>query len=99
MSADKKKVPGIFGRNDGHPKYKANQLKTNLDVTQCCAYCGKVVKEGHGKYFLFLNNSCEVITKEEGTDYDLGLYPIGSECLKKFREAGVKIYNWDCEEV
>lgn len=99
----------VFGGEGGHPNYRANQDKATVkvegrgrhpaDVTQCCCYCGKTVKNGHGETFLLLSGGGDVITQAEYRDGDLGLYPIGSDCAKLARKAGATIYNWEGEEV
>lgn len=103
-----KKVPVIFGQAGGHPNYKANQSKavdkrfrSPLGVESCCMYCGKACYEGGT--FIYLTALAEVVAEMpkdgEIANDDLGLYAVGSDCAKLFRKAGVKIYNWNCEEV
>lgn len=92
----------IFGREGGHPNYKANVEKPvkgiNVDATCRCVYCGKFVKSE--KFFVFLSNDAQVITKEQGNGIDdLGLYPVGSDCAKLAKNAGHKLYDGSCNEI
>jgi hypothetical protein len=99
----------VFGGEGGHPNYRANQDKATVkmdghrypaDMTQCCCYCGKTVKNGHGETFLYLSSTNEVITADQDPEgYGLGLYPIGSDCARLARKAGATLYNWGCKEV
>lgn len=90
----------------GHPKYRENESKAKhngipLDSTHCCALCGK--KAMGGKTFVALTNMGEYTTKEEMAEHwgdtsggdDLGLYPVGADCMKKLVKAGVTVYDWD----
>jgi hypothetical protein len=102
-----KKVPGIFGRGEGaHPKYRLNQdkavdpkFRSPLDVSACCVYCGKACLSN--KAFLYLTGLGEIVKKDGRDDNndDLGLYPIGSDCVKLFRAAGCTIYDWNLNEI
>lgn len=108
-TTNQKPAFATFGHGEGsHPNYRANQDKATIkfgghrvaaDPTNCCCYCGKLVKDAQGKTFLLLSGGGDVITQAEYRDGDLGLYPIGSDCLKKARAAGYKAFNWDGEEV
>lgn len=91
----------------GHPGYEANQKKARhnghyVDQTSCCAYCGKKAIESD--LSVLLSNVGEYITKEEadafeiecaargGSPDDLGYYPVGSDCARKLRAAGIPVY-------
>lgn len=77
------------------------------DETTCCVLCGR--NAGQGGRFVYLTNLGEYTTVEEaaqndkvveergGCPDDLGLYPVGSDCAKKLKQAGVTIYNWQLE--
>ena len=84
----------FFGQpNGGHPNYHRNS--EDRDGTLCCAYCGKL---GKNKTFVFLNWDGTPCSPDTQGDV-LGLYPIGSDCAKKAKAAGIKIYTWDMKEV
>lgn len=80
-----------------------------VDETCCCVLCGK--KAIGGGTFVLLTNVGEYTTKEEmaeheklveargGSPDDLGLYPVGFDCAKKLKAAGVTIYNAEIEAV
>jgi len=90
--------PGLapFGRESGNPNYKQNQDRARhnghyLDASNCCAVCGK--KALGGDTFVMLSNVGEYITEAEYNDSDdLGLYPVGSDCAKKLKKAGIPVY-------
>jgi len=70
--------------------------------TECCALCGK---KALGSQHVLLTNVGEYTTIEEmdendkaveargGCPDDLGYYPVGSDCAKKLKAAGVMIYD------
>lgn len=91
-------VPPHLAPHGGHPDYHTNESKAThkgipVDQTGCCALCGK--KALGGKTFVALTDMTEYTTKEELHDCDLGLYPIGSDCMKKLSKVGVTIYDWE----
>lgn len=103
-------VPKNLEAFTGHPNYEANQSAARhegryVDSTHCCVLCGK--KAIGGKTFVALTNVGEYTTKEEMAEHDaiviankgcpddLGLYPVGSDCMKVLVKAGVTIYDWD----
>jgi hypothetical protein len=87
----------------GHPSYRANQSKAMgrtgdgfrfyADATLCCAYCGRYT--GNGTLYVFLTCLGEFSESEYHTDAMdfLGMYPVGSDCAKKLKAAGVPIYK------
>lgn len=82
--------------------YQKN-VATAVDDTCCCILCGK--NAGKGGLFVYLTSGGEYSTMEEAAEYekvieglggcldDLGLYPVGSDCAKKLKLAGVKLYK------
>lgn len=96
-----------YGGPQGHPNYEANLKKFGTrhptegryldECAETCCYCGKYVK--NPKTFALLEDVALFVTKEQLGDFDLGQRPVGSECAKVLKKAGVKLYNWDFEEV
>ncbi len=90
--------PGLapFGRENGHPNYKKNSNAARhngfpLDTSHCCVVCGK--KAVDTLTYVMLSNVGEYITEAEYNDSDdLGLYPVGSDCAKKLKSAGIPLY-------
>lgn len=100
-------VPENLRAFSGNPNYRKNQESARhqghyVDQTECCVLCGR--KAIGGNTFVILSNVSEYITKEEsaafdadcaargGCSDDLGYYPVGSDCAKKLKSAGVPIY-------
>lgn len=105
MTTTSNTSPALFGRTGGHPNYRANQERAkvggnNVGPEECCAYCGRAT--GLGKNFLYLTTLGQVSeapADPETQSYDdLGLYPVGSDCAKLFKKAGVKLYSFDGKE-
>lgn len=94
-----------FGRpNLGHPNYRANQEAARhkgqyVCETHCCCYCGK--KALNGNIFAYLTNLGEFARMEDrpALNDDLGLYPVGSDCAKRLKKAGVTLYNAQNEKI
>ena len=91
----------------GNPNYRKNVDKARhnghmLDETSCCCVCGK--KALNATVFAMLSNGGEYITTEEATQFeqecaargacsdDLGFRPVGSDCAKKLKKAGITLY-------
>jgi hypothetical protein len=90
--------PGLhpFGRENGHPRYRENQERARdkrgyaLDTIDCCVVCGKGTVGG--STFVLLSDVGEYITAAEHRENgDLGEYPVGSDCARKLKAAGVPI--------
>lgn len=102
MSTDTPK-PLPFGRkNGGHPNYEANLAKTpHQDQTAACCFCGK--NTGHGRVFAYLLDVGDFAKKEDyahlADDTNLGFYPVGSDCARKLKAAGIAIYTWEGKRV
>lgn len=81
----------------GNPSYRKNQDAakhegSSLDESCCCVLCGKAAFTSG--LSVMLSNVGEYITKEEHNDSDdLGYYPVGSDCAKKLKAAGIPIYE------
>lgn len=69
---------------------------------EACCYCGKGVK-GRPRFTVFLTAVGEMVAKDttkateaelsaEFSDY-LGHYPVGPDCAKKLKAAGVTVYD------
>jgi len=95
-------VPASLHAFGGPDKVKYNKnLDATADGDSCigCVLCGKKTNSRYlvdGGFFVMLSNVGEYITAEEYNDMDdLGLYPIGSDCLKKLKlkPFGVPIYD------
>jgi hypothetical protein len=90
--------PGLaaFGGPNGHPNYRRNQDAARhnghyLDTSDCCVICGR--KAIPSKFSVMLSNVGEYITEAEHNDSDdLGLYPVGSDCAKLLKKAGIPVY-------
>jgi len=48
---------------------------------------------GHPKYKVFLTWDCQAVAEDETLPDFLGHYPIGSDCAKKFKKAGLPVYD------
>lgn len=107
-------VPANLTAFTGHPSYRKNQEAARhnghyVDESGCCVLCGK--KAIGGGLFVLLTNVGEYTTKEEMAEHekvvaarggcpdDLGLYPVGGDCARKLKKAGVTIYNGEIEPV
>lgn len=89
-----------FGGVNGHPNYRTNQDRTGRDPSECCVVCGK---RATGNLYVYLSNVSEYITEAEyvaqedacnargACSDDLGMYPVGSDCAKKLRAAGIPL--------
>lgn len=99
MSNTRPNLPRPFGvGSNGHTKYEEN-LKKYVpygDTTIACCYCGRHARSG--TTFAFLSNMSEFIRQEEGGDDFLGMYPVGSDCAKILKDAGVTLYDQDGKE-
>lgn len=101
-------VPANLQAFTGNPNYRKHQNAARheghyVDETQCCALCGK--KALNQETYVLLSNVGNYITSEEalafekdaeargGCSDDLGYYPVGSDCAKKLKAAGVPIYG------
>lgn len=85
-----------FGRRDGgHPAYEANL--SSGEPSECCCYCGR--HTGNGKTFAYLLDVGDFAKYEDfahlSDDCNLGFYPVGSECAKVLKAAGVAVYTFD----
>lgn len=88
----------IFGRPGGHPDYFENLSRAkDPEPSACCVYCGRYVKAP--SVFVFLNIENEPVDAEEGQKAPewMGLYPIGPDCAKKAKAAGVQLYDSECK--
>lgn len=90
------KTPSNLRAFGGNPAYQANQNKAQhrgLPVcqTQCCVLCGK--KALSGKLYVLLSSGGEYVTREELTEDDLGAYPVGLDCAKTLKDAGVPVFK------
>ena len=77
----------------------------DVNDSECCAICGKPAKGGK---FVYLTDDGCYTTAEEGQEHDalvvadggspddLGLYPVGADCARKLKSAGVTLYPWGC---
>lgn len=89
-------TPSHLRAFSGNPDYRTNQGKAihkGIPVcqTQCCVLCGK--KSLGGKLYVLLASTCEYVTREELDEDDLGEYPIGSDCAKKLKAAGIPVFS------
>jgi hypothetical protein len=82
----------------GNPNYRKNQERAKskgghpLDASSCCVLCGKKAYESG--LSVMLSNVGLYITPEEHNDSDdLGYYPVGSDCAKKLKAAGIPVYE------
>lgn len=96
-------VPAHIAALGGHPTYWQTQEKQThkglpVEPNHCCVLCGR--KALGNKRFVMLTNIGEYTFKEEPSECDdLGLYPIGSECLKVVTAAGVPVYDRDYNHI
>ena len=81
-----------FGGKDGHANYKKNSARVKEMVAEPCCYCGKGIKHGTAQAFVFLAWDTEMIAKDSNAPDYLGFHPIGSDCAKKAKSAGVPVY-------
>lgn len=89
---------GLFGHGEGaHPAYKANLGKARIkggfpaDETNCCVYCGRHTR--NASLFVYLSSLGEPMApRDDGFD-DLGYYPIGPDCARLARAAGVAVHE------
>ncbi len=88
--------PGLhaFGGPNGHANYDENQGKARhagrpVGPEDCCVLCGK--KALGGGIFVLLCSVGEYITEAELAEDDLGCYPVGSDCAKKLKAAGLPV--------
>ncbi len=99
-TAPKFETVKAFGRaNGGHPRYEANLERTPYaDQTHACCYCGKFTGSASATYAYLLSTS-EFSELEYfqtvGDDCNLGFYPVGSDCAKKLKAAGVPLYDFE----
>lgn len=82
----------------GNPNYRKNQSQAKspegylLDESCCCVLCGKAAYTSG--LSVMLSNVGLYITPEEHNDSDdLGYYPVGSDCAKKLKAAGIPVYE------
>lgn len=62
-----------------------------VDEGCCCVLCGK--KAFGAPEYVLLSDTSRYVTKEELTDNDLGMFPVGSDCAKKLKKAGIPVYT------
>lgn len=91
----------------GNPNYRKNQERARyngspIDESRCCVLCGKA---SFGTTYVLLSNMGEYITLEESRAHeascekrglnsdDLGYYPVGSDCAKTLKSAGIPVYE------
>lgn len=92
------KTPADLKAFGGNPSYHDNLNRAHhkgmaLCQTDCCVLCGK--KALGRKTYVLLTDMGEYTTREALTEYDLGEYPVGSDCAKKLKAAGVTVYTKD----
>ena len=85
-----------FGGVNGHPGYQANQERAKhkgfpLDPSHCCVICGKAAVAS--AFAVRLADTGEYVTEAEMRETDLGFYPVGSDCAKKLRKAGIEVVS------
>lgn len=90
------KTPASLKPFGGNPAYKANMSKAmhkGLPVcqTSCCVLCGK--KALSQKLFVLLSTDNVYVTQAELSDDDLGEYPVGSDCAKTLKAAGIPVFS------
>lgn len=67
-----------------------------VDESCCCVLCGKYLPNKKPA-FVLLSNETKYVTEAELTDHDLGTFPVGSDCAKKLKKAGVSIYQYNSD--
>lgn len=90
------KTPDHLRAFRGNPNYQANADKAMhkgfpVDTDCCCVLCGRVAVGG--KHYVLLASTSEYVTREELSDFDLGEYPVGSDCAKKLVAAGIPVFT------
>jgi hypothetical protein len=83
------------------PNYVTNREKLQHDDLLPCICCGKPVKTP--KHFVrvfwgdvaVMANEAEALIAKEGSGGDLGLYPVGNSCYRKY--AALKPYCADAK--
>lgn len=92
-------VPSNLVAFMGNPNYRTNQEAARhegfpVDECDCCVLCGK--KAVQSGMYVYLTGRGEYTKAGEGEkNDDLGLYPVGSDCAKKLKKAGVTLYDHD----
>lgn len=76
----------------GHPDYSKNYGKCGQRLP--CVYCGKAVVKNSSIHARVLDGGARFANEEEAksnADYygDMGWFPVGQECARKLRSAGV----------
>lgn len=79
--------PGFspFGGTNGHPDYLKN--RRDREPHECCVVCGKKTPKTAKSVMLSTLN--EYLT--ELGENDLGYYPVGPECSKALKAAGIPV--------
>ena len=72
---------------------KASHNGYPLDEGHCCVLCGR--KALNATSFVLIADCGNYVTKDEVQEYDLGMFPVGSDCLKAFKKAGIPTYTRD----
>lgn len=75
-----------------HPDYHKNQGKCGQHLP--CVLCGKAILRNSSIHARVLDGGARFATEEEAksvAEYsgDMGWYPVGPECARKLRSAGV----------
>jgi len=89
--------PKPFGGEGGHPSYRENEGKAThkgqpLCQTYCCCYCGKKAINAKHYAYLVSGGSFDLATAGD-PDYDVGYYPLGSDCATKLKKVGAPVYK------
>lgn len=69
-----------------------------VDDGFCCVFCGKYMPDGHKGTLVLLADGGEIVTLGELTEFDLGVFPIGSDCARKYKAAGIPLYKFNESE-
>jgi len=91
--------PTPFGGPNGHPNYSKNSekcvthkyVKGQAVVVEPCCYCGKGIS-GTPKFTVFLTSDAEIVEADESLPDFLGHHPVGSDCARVLKKAGLPVY-------
>lgn len=60
-------------------------LKIDISMSNCCALCGKALKEGVKYKHIHLLTNGNITSTNEDVENSQGAFPVGSECVKRLQ--------------
>ena len=79
----------------GGPKYDENKTRCR-DGSTACGYCGRAVKDSWKDAVRVVDGGARFATRDEPAEEagDMGCFPIGPDCARKLRAAGLPVFPW-----